>query len=388
MKRLLILGSTGSIGTQALDVVDALARARSSSSGCPPSASHEALVAQAREHGVRADRAVATPTPPRAPPRRGRTARCSPAPRGSCGSSPSPAPTSSSTRSSARAGLGPTIVALTEGIDVALANKESLVVGGELVIALVRGDRRAADPGRLRALGAAPADRRRARRRGRPARRSPPRAARSAAARAPSSTDVTVEQALKHPTWAMGGKITIDSATLMNKGLEVIEAHHLFGTPYDAHRRRRAPAVDRPRAGVACATARRSRTSATRTCACRSPTRCTTPSASTCRSRRSTSPRSARSRSSRPTSTRSRACGSAREAARGRRHRTVRAQRRQRGRRARVPRRAAAVHGHPGGDRDDARAAAGHGACTLRHALRRRRRRAPASRPSWSGRRA
>jgi 1-deoxy-D-xylulose-5-phosphate reductoisomerase len=45
--------------------------------------------------------------------------------------------------------------------------------------------------------------------------------------------DVTVEQALAHPTWAMGGKITIDSATLMNKGLELIEAHHLFGTPYD-----------------------------------------------------------------------------------------------------------------------------------------------------------
>jgi 1-deoxy-D-xylulose-5-phosphate reductoisomerase len=44
---------------------------------------------------------------------------------------------------------------------------------------------------------------------------------------------VTVEQALRHPTWAMGGKITIDSATLMNKGLEVIEAHHLFGMPYD-----------------------------------------------------------------------------------------------------------------------------------------------------------
>jgi 1-deoxy-D-xylulose-5-phosphate reductoisomerase len=44
---------------------------------------------------------------------------------------------------------------------------------------------------------------------------------------------VTIEQALAHPTWAMGGKITIDSATLMNKGLELIEAHHLFGTPYD-----------------------------------------------------------------------------------------------------------------------------------------------------------
>jgi 1-deoxy-D-xylulose-5-phosphate reductoisomerase len=45
--------------------------------------------------------------------------------------------------------------------------------------------------------------------------------------------DVEVKDALRHPTWAMGGKITIDSATLMNKGLEVIEAHHLFGMPYD-----------------------------------------------------------------------------------------------------------------------------------------------------------
>jgi 1-deoxy-D-xylulose-5-phosphate reductoisomerase len=44
---------------------------------------------------------------------------------------------------------------------------------------------------------------------------------------------VTIEQALAHPTWSMGGKITIDSATLMNKGLELIEAHHLFGTAYE-----------------------------------------------------------------------------------------------------------------------------------------------------------
>ncbi len=44
---------------------------------------------------------------------------------------------------------------------------------------------------------------------------------------------VSVEQALAHPTWAMGGKITIDSATLMNKGLELMEAHHLFGVPYE-----------------------------------------------------------------------------------------------------------------------------------------------------------
>ncbi|MGB3099149.1 MAG: 1-deoxy-D-xylulose-5-phosphate reductoisomerase, partial [Solirubrobacterales bacterium] len=45
-------------------------------------------------------------------------------------------------------------------------------------------------------------------------------------------SSVTREQALDHPTWEMGGKITIDSATLMNKGLELIEAHHLFGVPY------------------------------------------------------------------------------------------------------------------------------------------------------------
>ena len=44
---------------------------------------------------------------------------------------------------------------------------------------------------------------------------------------------MTAEQALAHPTWTMGGKITIDSATLMNKGLELIEAHHLFGFPYE-----------------------------------------------------------------------------------------------------------------------------------------------------------
>jgi 1-deoxy-D-xylulose-5-phosphate reductoisomerase len=49
-------------------------------------------------------------------------------------------------------------------------------------------------------------------------------------------TTVGPEDALKHPTWRMGPKITVDSATMMNKGLEVIEAHHLFGVPYDAIR--------------------------------------------------------------------------------------------------------------------------------------------------------
>ena len=78
--------------------------------------------------------------------------------------------------------------------------------------------------------------------------------------------DVTVEQALAHPTWAMGGKITIDSATLMNKGLEVMEAHHLFGMPYD-----RIDVVVHPQSIVhgswTSSTARRSRTSGHPTCA-------------------------------------------------------------------------------------------------------------------------
>ena len=131
------------------------------------------------------------------------------------------------------AGLGPTIVALTEGIDVALANKESLVVGGELVTALAEATGAQLIPVDSEHSAHAPADRRRAAGRRSTGSWSPPPAARSAAARASELENVTVEEALQHPTWAMGGKITIDSATLMNKGLEVIEAHHLFGTPYE-----------------------------------------------------------------------------------------------------------------------------------------------------------
>jgi 1-deoxy-D-xylulose-5-phosphate reductoisomerase len=130
------------------------------------------------------------------------------------------------------AGLGPTVATLGEGIDLALANKESLVVGGELVMQLaeatgarilpvdsehsalhqlVSGER----PGSVEKLVLTAS--------------GGPFRGRTRA----ELEDVTVEQALDHPTWAMGGKITIDSATLMNKGLEVIEAHHLFGVPYD-----------------------------------------------------------------------------------------------------------------------------------------------------------
>jgi 1-deoxy-D-xylulose-5-phosphate reductoisomerase len=130
------------------------------------------------------------------------------------------------------AGLGPTVATLGEGIDLALANKESLVVGGELVSALAE------------ATGAqiTPVDSEHTALHQLLAGQSPGSVERLTitASGGPfrgrthaELQDVTVKQALNHPTWAMGGKITIDSATLMNKGLEVMEAHHLFGTPYD-----------------------------------------------------------------------------------------------------------------------------------------------------------
>ncbi|GAA0457829.1 1-deoxy-D-xylulose 5-phosphate reductoisomerase [Paractinoplanes deccanensis] len=127
-------------------------------------------------------------------------------------------------------GLAPTLAALESGRVLALANKESLVAGGPLV-------RRVAKEGQivpvdsehsalaqclrggardevrrlvLTASGGAFRDRRRA-----------------------ELTNVTPEEALKHPTWDMGPVVTINSATMVNKALEVIEAHELFGVPYD-----------------------------------------------------------------------------------------------------------------------------------------------------------
>src|SRR5437763_278502 len=227
--RLLILGSTGSIGTQALEVC-----ARSDEFelvGLSAECSWEALVEQARVHRVErialADAHMAA-----------RAAE---------------AWTEGEVLSGAEglvrlvvdagadlvlnalvgsAGLGPTVATLGEGIDLALANKESLVVGGELVTALAEATGAQIVPvdsehTALHQLlaGQAPGAVERLtitasggpfRGRGRE-----------------QLQDVTVKQALAHPTWAMGGKITIDSATLMNKGLEVMEAHHLFGTPYE-----------------------------------------------------------------------------------------------------------------------------------------------------------
>jgi 1-deoxy-D-xylulose-5-phosphate reductoisomerase len=125
-------------------------------------------------------------------------------------------------------GLLPTYRALQAGKDVALANKETLVMAGELMLAESR-----AHGGRLLPIdsehcalhecldGRRPADVRRLllTASGGPFRTRPRE----------TFSSITPQEALRHPTWNMGRKITIDSATLMNKGLEVIEAHWLFG---------------------------------------------------------------------------------------------------------------------------------------------------------------
>jgi 1-deoxy-D-xylulose-5-phosphate reductoisomerase len=229
-RRLAILGSTGSIGIQALDVVarapdDLTVVALSAASGWEP------LVEQARRHGVKrialADRDAAARAA------EGWTdgevlsgvegiveliteCECEMVLNAIVGS----------------AGLVPTVATLGEGIDLALANKESLVVGGELVTQLAEATGAQIIPvdsehsALFQLLGserAGTVDRLILTASGGPFR----------GMRQEQLEDVTVAQALAHPTWEMGGKITIDSATLMNKGLELIEAHHLFGTPYE-----------------------------------------------------------------------------------------------------------------------------------------------------------
>ncbi|MEW6636496.1 MAG: 1-deoxy-D-xylulose-5-phosphate reductoisomerase [Actinomycetota bacterium] len=128
------------------------------------------------------------------------------------------------------AGLAATVAALESENRLALANKESLVVGGEWVMDLARGNeilpvdsehsaifqcleghRKGEVSGVLLTASGGPFFGR----------------------RKEELATVGPEEALKHPTWRMGAKITVDSATMMNKGLEVIEAHHLFGVPYE-----------------------------------------------------------------------------------------------------------------------------------------------------------
>lgn len=127
-------------------------------------------------------------------------------------------------------GLAPTLAALEAGRILALANKESLVAGGPLV-------RRAAKPGQIVPVDSEHSALAQCLRGG--AREEVRRLILTASGgafrgrRREELANVTVDDALKHPTWDMGPVVTINTATMVNKGLEVIEAHELFAVPYD-----------------------------------------------------------------------------------------------------------------------------------------------------------
>ncbi|PPF20196.1 1-deoxy-D-xylulose-5-phosphate reductoisomerase [Rathayibacter sp. AY1F3] len=208
MRRVIILGSTGSIGTQALDVIGAN-RERFEVVGLAAGSNRTAVAEQASAFGVEHTAFGAEEAEQLI-----RSVDADVVLNGITGS----------------VGLGPTLAALEEGRTLALANKESLIVGGELVTSL-------AGPGQIvpvdsehsaiaQALLAG--EHREVRRLVLTASGGPFRGRDRASLR-----DVTPAQALAHPTWDMGLVVTTNSSTLVNKGLEVIEAHLLFDVPYD-----------------------------------------------------------------------------------------------------------------------------------------------------------
>lgn len=258
-RRIVVLGSTGSIGTQTLDVV----RQHSDQLEVVGLAVHsriDTLLAQAREfdvcHLAVGDEALAND--PRIDEARQLTARLAASHSGDEGTvGVGPAAVLDLVRLSdvdvvvnalvGAAGLRASYETLAQGKVLALANKESLVVGGDLIMPLAA----QVDEAR-RAAGLAPAT-------GPAGALMPidsehgaiyqcllgenPRevsklwvTASGGPFRGKTRDElrhITPAQALAHPTWNMGAKISIDSSTLMNKGLEVIEAHHLFAMPYD-----------------------------------------------------------------------------------------------------------------------------------------------------------
>jgi 1-deoxy-D-xylulose-5-phosphate reductoisomerase len=217
VKRILVLGSTGSIGVQALDVIAGAPDLVACGLAC--GSRGDRMAEQARAHAVRHTACAAGGgTVPHDPD----LARLIDAAE----------PDMVLNALVGAAGLRPTLAALERGIDVALANKESLVAGGDVVAAV-----RARTGARLlpvdsehsalfQLLDGLPAER--VTSAILTASGGPFRGRTAAELEAVGPAD-----ALRHPTWEMGAKITIDSATLMNKGLEVIEAHHLFALDYD-----------------------------------------------------------------------------------------------------------------------------------------------------------
>jgi len=237
-RHLLILGSTGSIGRQALEVLSAVRGCELV--GLAAGSRADLLLEQAAAHHVRAvclrDAKAAAETAARAPElavHAGEAGVQELVSRAAADAAAAGLPLTVLNGIVGAAGLRATMAALDAGATLALANKESMVAGGPFVLDAARrsgslilpvdsehsalfqciaagGGRAALDELLLTGSGG-------------------PFRGFSAA----DLAGVTSEQALKHPNWSMGPKITIDSATLMNKGLEVIEAHYLFGVPYE-----------------------------------------------------------------------------------------------------------------------------------------------------------
>jgi len=208
MRRVIVLGSTGSIGVQALEVIAANPD-RFELVGLAAGKNRELLAEQASAAGVTAtalgvDEAVALV----------RSVEADVVLNGITGS----------------VGLAPTLAVLETGATLALANKESLIVGGELVTSAAR-------PGQIVPVDSEHSAIAQALRSGE---HGEVRRLVLTASGGPfrgrtrdQLAEVTPEQALAHPTWDMGLVVTTNSATLVNKGLEIIEAHHLFDIPYE-----------------------------------------------------------------------------------------------------------------------------------------------------------
>jgi len=209
VRRVVILGSTGSIGTQALDVIGAN-RDRFEIVGLAAGTNRDELAAQAERFGV-GETALGADDAERLV----RSVEADVVLNGITGS----------------VGLGPTLAALETGAALALANKESLIVGGELV-------KRAASPGQIVPVDSEHSAIAQALRSG--AHHEVRRLVLTASGGPFRGRDraslrgVTPREALAHPTWDMGLVVTTNSSTLVNKGLEVIEAHLLFDVPYDS----------------------------------------------------------------------------------------------------------------------------------------------------------
>jgi 1-deoxy-D-xylulose-5-phosphate reductoisomerase len=233
MRSVTILGSTGSIGTQALDVVRRNPERFKVIGLSAAGTNQELLAGQIREFlppvvGI-ADETAAEEVRTHLGSIRGVEFVVGPDAAERLASEPEADVVLNALVGSS--GLGPTLAALQNGKTLALANKESLVVGGELVMDLIKGE-----PERLLPVDSEHAALAMALRGER--REDLKRVVITGSGgpfRGWTATELakaSMKEALQHPIWSMGPKITIDSATLMNKGLEVIEAHYLFGLEY------------------------------------------------------------------------------------------------------------------------------------------------------------